>query len=252
MKKQLLLTLMYLLLWLGVVRAQPVKQVSESTPLWTGYLAQARLSNQWGLWTDVHLRTTDNLVEGLSTGILRVGLMYYLNDNTKLTAGYAYVNHFPAPGHAGISQPEHRPWQQIQWHTNGPKSRLGQWIRLEERFRRRILSDSELAEGYTYGTRVRYNLLASFPLTKKGFAPGSLSLVLNDEIHLNIGRKVVYNYFDQNRFFVGLGYQLGKHSTLQAGYMNLFQQLAAGNQYRNLHTARVFLFQNLDFRKPKG
>ena len=251
MTKPILATLLLLTLAVGL-QAQPAKQVKEVTQLWTGYFAQTRLSDQWGLWTDVHLRTKENLLSDLSQGIVRVGLMYYLNDHTKLTAGYAYVNHFPAEGHTNVSQPEHRPWQQIQWHNNGPKSRLMQWIRLEERYRRRILNDSELAEGYNYGTRIRYNLMAAFPLTKKGFAPGGLSLILNDEVHLNLGRKVVYNYFDQNRFFVGLGYQLGRHTTLQGGYMNLFQQLAAGNQYRNLHTARVFLFQTFDLRKPKS
>ena len=53
-----------------------------------------------------------------------VGLTYYLNDDTKLTAGYAYVNHFPADNHKNITQPEHRPWQQIQWHSKYPKLRL--------------------------------------------------------------------------------------------------------------------------------
>jgi hypothetical protein len=234
-----------------MVLAQAVKQINESTQLWTAYFNQSRLSDRWGIWTDVHLRTQQKMFSDFSQGIVRVGLMYYLYDHAKLTAGYAFVNHFPTEGHANISQPEHRPWQQIQWHTNGPRSRLTQWIRLEERFRRKIRNDDELAEGYTYGTRVRYNLLAAFPLTKKGFAPGGVSLILNDEVHLNLGRKVIYNHFDQNRLFAGLGFQLGPHTTLQTGYMNVFQQLASGNRYRNLHTARVFLFQNLDFRKGK-
>ncbi len=252
MNKAFSIILSILLMLSARIQAQAVKEVNESTQLWTAYFTQTRFSNQWGLWTDLHLRTKENLVNDLSSGIVRVGLMYYLNDHTKLTAGYAFINHFPSEGHASISQPEHRPWQQIQWHTNGPKSRLTQWIRLEERSRRRIRNDRELAEGYTYGTRVRYNLLAAFPLGPRAFTPGGLSLVLNDEIHLNLGRKVVYNHFDQNRFFAGLGYQLGRHTTLQAGYMNVFQQLAAGNRYRNLHTARLFLFQTFDVRKPKA
>jgi Protein of unknown function (DUF2490) len=228
---------------------QLTKQVKTSEQIWSGYFTQIRLSDKWGIWTDVHLRTKDDFVRDLSQGMARVGLMYYLNDHAKLTAGYAFINHFPTEGHAQISQPEHRPWQQIQWHNNGPKSRIAQWIRLEERFRRKIKNDDELADGYNYGTRIRYNLLAFFPLSKKGFAPGSFSLVLNDEIHLNVGQKVIYNQFDQNRFFAGLGYQVNTHSTLQVGYMNVFQQLAAGNQFRNLHTLRVFLFQNFDLRK---
>jgi hypothetical protein len=27
-------------------------------------------------------------------------------------------------GHNNISQPEHRPWQQVQWHTNYQKIRI--------------------------------------------------------------------------------------------------------------------------------
>lgn len=249
MKAKLLLLVLLMPLCLAV-KAQPVRQVSESTQVWTAYFAQTRLSSHWGVWTDLHLRTKENLLSDLSQGIARIGLMYYLTDHTKLTAGYAFVNHFPSEGHAFVSQPEHRPWQQIQWQQSSPKIRLTQWIRLEERFRRRILNNSQLAEGYLSGTRIRANLLAAFPLTKKGFSPGGLSLLLNDEVHLNLGRKVVYNYFDQNRFFVGLGYQLGKHTALQTGYMNVFQQLAAGNRYRNIHAVRVFLLQTFDLRKP--
>ena len=40
-------------------------------------------------------------------------------------------------------------------------------------------------------------------------------------------------------------------SNVQFGYMNLFQQLPAGNQFKNIHAARVFYFHNLDFRKPQ-
>jgi hypothetical protein len=33
--------------------------------------------------------------------------------------------------------------------------------------------------------------------------------------------------------------------------MNLFQQSAAGNKYKNINAARVFFFQNIDARKKK-
>lgn len=45
-----------------------------------------------------------------------------------------------------------------------------------------------------------------------------------------------------------MGYQLSAHSNLQFGYMNVFQQLAAGSTYRNIHAIRLFVFQNLDLR----
>ena len=97
--------------------------------------------------------------------------------------------------------------------------------------------------------RIRYNIFTQFPLSKRKFQPNTLSFVVNDEVHINFGEQIVYNYFDQNRFFVGFNYHINKHDNLQFGYMNLFQQLAAGNQYRSVHVARVFYFHNLDLRK---
>ncbi len=227
------------------------KQTNHVGQLWLGYMNQTRWTNKFGTWTDIHLRTKENVISGLSQAIFRVGGTYYLADNTKFTLGYAFVNHFPAHNHKNISQPEHRLWQQMQWHTRYAKLRTMQWVRLEERFRRKIKNDDELAEGYAFNYRLRYNFMLAYPLSKKGFEPNTLSLVVNDEIHVNFGKEIVYNYFDQNRFFIGLAYQVNVHDNLQFGYMNLFQQLATGNRYRSLHTLRVFYFHNLDLRRKK-
>ena len=224
------------------------KQTGTVQQAWFAYFNQTRFSNKWGTWTDIHLRTKEDFVSGISQSILRLGLTYYLNDDTKLTAGYAYVSHYPAEGHENVTVPEHRPWQQLQWHSRYSKLRLMQWFRLEERFRRKVQNDDELAEGYNFNFRVRYNFFSMFPLSKKRFQPKTLSFVVNDEVHINFGKEIVYNYFDQNRFFLGFAYHVNKHDNLQFGYMNVFQQLAAGNKYRSNHVARVFYFHNLDLR----
>lgn len=233
--------------------AQPTKQILVEEQTWLGYFNQTRLSNRWGIWFDGHFRATEQFVREPSKLIFRPGLTYYATDNLKLTTGYAFINHFPELGHAGISQPEHRLWQQVQLHTNYGKVRAMQWLRLEERFRRRIKNDEELGDGYAFDTRIRYNYLLNVPLSKKGIVPRAFSVVLTDEIFINLGPRIVYNKFDQNRLFVGLGYQLSAHSNLQFGYMNVFQQLASGSTHRNVHAVRLFLFQNLDWRaKPQN
>lgn len=228
--------------------AQSAKQTTNTQQIWLAYFNQSRLSNKLGLWTDLQLRTKENFATNFSQSILRLGLMYYLNDNTKLTAGYAFVNHFPADNHKNISAPEHRPWQQIQWHTRYGNLRTMQWIRLEERFRRKVANDDNLAEGYNFNYRVRYNFLLTVPLSKSGIAKGKWSYILNDELHINFGKEIINNYFDQNRFFTGFAFHTNAHDNLQIGYMNLFQQLAAGNRYRSIHAARIFYFHNIDFR----
>jgi Protein of unknown function (DUF2490) len=227
------------------------KVTTDVRQIWTGYFNQTRLIDKWGLWADIHLRTKDNYFNNLSQGIVRLGLTYYLNDDAKLTAGYAFVNHFPADNHKNISQPEHRPWQQIQWHTKYPKLKLMQWFRLEERYRRKIKNNDELADGYNFNFRLRYNILSQFPLSKKRFQPNTFSFVLSNEVFVNFGKQIVYNVYDQNRFFAGFHYHVNKHDNLQFGYMNIYQQLAAGNQYRSTHAARVFYFHNLDLRKSR-
>jgi len=226
-----------------------VKQTETVNQTWLGYLNQTRFSNKWGMWTDLHLRTKEDFTTNFSTGIIRLGLTYYINDVTKFTLGYAYVNHFPADAHKKISQPEHRPWQQIQWHTKYGKKRMMQWFRLEERYRRKILNDSILADGSSFNWKLRYNIWYEIPLSKKGIVPKAWSFIINDELHINFGKQIVNNYFDQNRFFLGLKYQLTEQNNLQFGYSNVFVQTAAGNKYRNINVARVFFFQNLDVRK---
>ena len=224
------------------------KQTVNVGQTWIGYFNQVRYSDKWGSWADIHLRTKEETFSNLSQSIVRIGLTYYLNENTKITGGYAFVNHFPAENHKNISQPEHRPWQQIQWHTKYSRLRLMQWVRLEERFRHKIENDDKLASGYHFNYRVRYNFFLSAPLSKKAFAPKTLSFVANDELHLNFGKEIVYNYFDQNRFFLGLVYHTNTHDNFQFGYMNVFQQQAAGNKYRSIHAIRLFYFHNLDLR----
>ncbi|MEO6498978.1 MAG: DUF2490 domain-containing protein [Mucilaginibacter sp.] len=232
--------------------AQAVKSKENLQQLWFGYSTQTRFSDKWGLWIDLHLRTKDDFVNNLSQSIVRTGLTYYVNDATKLTAGYAWVNLFPGDNHKYISQPEHRLWQQIQWHTNYRNKKMMQWIRLEEKFKHKILNDSALAQGYNFNYKLRYNFWYEFPLSKKGIVPGALSFIFNDELHINFGKQIVNNYFDQNRLFVGLKYQVNPHDNLQAGYMNLFQQLAAGNRYKNINAVRVFYFHNLDLRRKNN
>jgi len=224
------------------------KQTTDLTQVWTGYFNQTRFSKHWGAWFDAQLRTKDDFVDDLTVLIIRPGITYYVNDALKLTAGYGYITHFDQDNFK-VSRPEHRPWQQVQWHTRYGKNRTAQYLRLEERYRRKIAPDSTLASGHNFNFRFRYNFLWQIPLNGAELRKGSLSLILNDEVHVAFGKEVVYNYFDQNRFFAGLAFNVNPTDNIQLGYLNVFQQLPAGNRYRSIHAARIFYFHNLDLRK---
>lgn len=225
------------------------KQTSHASQTWVAYFNQTRFNQQWGLWADLQLRTRDHLVQNLSAGLARLGLTYYIDDNTRLTLGYAFINHYPSSDAVQLSQPEHRPWQQLQWFTRNKRTRLMQYIRLEERFRQQYLNNQQLSGDWSFNYRLRYNITYQIPLHADGLVPKKLSMIVNDELHVNFGQQVVNNYFDQNRFFLGLNYSFDNDNNLQFGYLNTFIQLPAGNQYRNLNILRVAYLQNINLHR---
>lgn len=87
----------------ATIFAQATKSATNIQQVWLGYFNQTRISDKFGLWGDFHLRTKENFTNNLSQSIIRLGLTYYVNDNTKFTAGYAYVTHYAAQGHSKIS-----------------------------------------------------------------------------------------------------------------------------------------------------
>jgi long-subunit fatty acid transport protein len=216
---------------------------------WFGYFNQTRFTKRSGMWVDLHLRLTNNFVEQVNLSILRAGYTYYISDQVRLTAGYAYVTQYGlAEGQPDV--PEHRPWQQIQWVEKKKGFTMMQWFRIDERFRTKVV-DGELTDSYNFNWRFRYNIGLTFPLKGKVVQAKTPFLFFNDELHINAGKNIVYNYFDQNRLFLGLGYQFTSHLNAQLGYMYIFQQLPAGDKYANIHVIRFFVFHNLDLRKSE-
>ena len=100
-----------------------------------------------------------------------------------------------------------------------------QWVRIDERFRTKVV-DGELTNSYNFNWRFRYNIAFTFPLKGKVVQAKTPFLFFNDEIFINAGQNIVYNYFDQNRLFVGLGYQFTAHLNAQLGIHVCFSATA--------------------------
>ena len=238
------MTLFCILLMVKVNGQEKVTEHREVT--WMGYFNQTRSTDKTGVWTDVHLRLSDEFVNEVHALLGRVGYTYYFADRTRLTFGYAYQNQ---PGHGNPSgQMEHRSWQQIQWIERKPSFNLMQWIRLEQRFHKKPGADEFDFSNH----RVRYNLALIVPLNKKEITDQTLFFFTNNEVFINFGKSVVNNYFDQNRFFVGFGFQFTQHVNAQIGYMNVFQQLPVGNRYVSSDAIRLFVFHSIDLRSNSG
>jgi len=240
-------TLVLIILFSQTAFAQ--KGVATLEQTWLGYIGQFRLADKWSITADAHMRSRENFVNSLSAGVLRAGLIYHLSEVAHLAGGYAYFHYYPADDHSGVAQPEHRPWQQVQWVTNYTSFRLQQRIRLEERFRHKLKDENELAPGYKFNFRARYQLMGFLPLSKTHFGTHTFSLYGGEEVLLNFGKEIIYNSFDHNRLHVGIVYHINKDDNLHLGYLNIFQQQSIGNRYRMVHVLRIYYNHGIDLRR---
>lgn len=217
------------------------KEFEDRQMTWFGLFNQTRFTEKSGMWLDLHWRLNDEFINETHALLARAGYTYYFTDRTRLTFGYAWQLQ---PGHNGAPDvAEHRPWQQIQWSEKKKYFQLMQWIRTEQRYR------SVDGQDFEYSNfRFRYNIALTIPLNNAEIGPNTISAFTNNELFINAGKNINYNYFDQNRFFVGLAYHFSAHTNLQVGYMNIFQQLNAPNQYVRTDAIRVFFFHNIDLR----
>lgn len=250
MRRILMITVWYLLA--ADAAAQEPKNIDYDEQLWYGYFNQTRFNARWGMWLDVQYRTKNHFIRHPFQFVVRPGLTYYINDQTRLTGGYAYFIHYPADNHPGIAQPEHRFWQQVQWQTVYKKVSTQQAFRFEQRFRREVDAPDRLGEDYHFNYRMRFNFQMQVPLTSKRFEKGDVSFVVGNEVMVNFGKQIVYNYFDQNRFSTGLRYYYRGRNNLLLGYQHVFVASSQKATYRVIQAIRLTLFHNMDLRKKPG
>lgn len=225
------------------------KHIEHRDQLWLGYFNQTRLTNKFGLWLDVQYRLTENFVGRPFQFLFRPAATYFIKDNLRLNVGYTFVSHYPGEG-LNTTRFEHRPWQQIWWNQKYPGLTTLQWLRFEQRFNEKVISDVK-QDGFNYNFRVRYNFSFFVPLKGNEMKAKTPFATVGNELFLNFGDRIVYNTFDQNRLFAGIGYQFTSHLNAQVGYLNVYQQESSGSNYVSSHAVRLVVFHTLDLRNTE-
>lgn len=221
---------------------------SDNFNAWVVYSGQHLITGKFGLHAEVQIRRNDGGASWQQL-LLRPGIFYKAGKNVLVTAGYAYVETYPY-GDIPIAKaafPEHRIWQQLQLTQQTGGVDITNRLRLEQRF----FGDAAIGTftNVRYENRVRYMLKANIPLGKTS----PLYVPVYDEVFIAFGKNVKYNTFDQNRFGLGLGLNMGKYTKIEVGYLYQYVQqrnLTAGfNQVvENNHTIAINVFSSLPFK----
>jgi hypothetical protein len=212
---------------------------------WINYFGDHPLGDsKWGIHYDMQARRAD-YGENWQQRLYRPGINYQLNSAWSLSAGYAYVETSPFGDYpAKHTFPEHRIWEQVQWMGKTGESILQMRLRLEQRYIGEVsrhANDDWQIDRYRYENRVRLMLRLNVPITQDKKWQG----IIWNELFINYGENVVKNYFDQNRFFMGVSYQCSKYYKIELGLMEQTLQKRGGVVWENNHTLWLSLVSKL-------
>jgi hypothetical protein len=214
-------------------------QVKHTDQVWIGYFNTTILNGKWTVNTDVQYRTKEWMSHS-SQALVRTGLNYKCNDKFNVSAGAAhfrfYVNDLVTKG-------EWRTWEEIGINDEFRKLKITHRFRLEQRFNQKTDKDHPI-NSYGFSWRFRYKLELQYPVLKlpKG---RSVFFTAGNEIMINAGKEIVYNYFDQNRASLGLLIGFGRNFSLQPQYISIWQQEANGKIINRINVIRLNLIHRI-------
>jgi hypothetical protein len=222
------------------------KEVTHQTQSWVSINTITKFSDHWGIVADAHIRSNEFFKDN-NFYFLRGGIDYIPNATFSFIGGYGRMWLAPRNHDWSTYSDENRIYQQFQMNTKFGNVSILQRLRNEQRWQEKIVNDQETGEN-RFTDRVRYLISVTIPVFKKKTAP---SLVLSDELLIQFGKEIVYNTFDQNRFFIGIKQSINPKLSYDFGYMNVYQQRITGYQYDMNHTLRLFFYLNSSLQSKK-
>jgi len=184
-----------------------VEKAENELGNWLMYFGTHKISEKYSLHYETQLRNYE-IISNFNQLLPRVGLNYHIDENSIVTAGYAFIptqNEFDK-GWGKEMVTENRIWEQFILRNSINRVKIRHRYRLEQRW-------VKAGDITNYKNRARYMLSLKFPISKNEESP--LFISFYDEIFLNISD----NPFDQNRLFAALGFQVNKQMNIQLGYL---------------------------------
>lgn len=221
------------------------KQIIHQQQIWYKYYMKMPIGDNWQIRQEFDNRFFMN-PSRQSQFVTRTHVQRKLGKEWNLAVGFAYFVH-SLPQDPEIQDyynvPELRPSFEITNNTYlSPRFQLHHRYWTEARFFK------EPGEAYDFTTfRIRYKLELGYELSEK------FSFLVFDEVHFNVGNKITYNVFDQNRYGIAAMYSPVKNVGFELMYFNWFQQDMQGDLFYDRDIVRFALHHTLGvFREERS
>ena len=208
--------------------------------VWVGYFSMIKINDKWSLNSDAQFRTR-NEVKNYSQALLRKGLSYKLNEKVDVTLGLAHFRFFITNYK---TRREWRPWQEFKLNDKFGNCKLSHRFRVEQRFNE-TLKNSEATNDYQFNFRFRYRFDLRYPILKENKSGNNIYALIGNEIMVNAGNNISNNYFDQDRLYVGVNYEINKKIALQLQYMHIWQQASNGLTLNSNEVIRFNIYHTI-------
>lgn len=219
------------------------KEVLHQKQIWYKYNLKVPIGDDWQIRQEFDDR---NFIEPgrQSQFLTRTHVQRKLGKEWSAAMGFAYFVH-SLPQEPEIQDfyniPELRPSIEIVNNTH-----FSDKFHLHHRYWTEARFFKQPGEAYEFTTfRIRYKLELDYEISEK------LSFLIFDEILFNVGKKITYNVFDQNRYGAGVLYSPVKNVGIEIVYINWFQQAVQGDLYYDRDIVRFALHHTIDVFREK-
>jgi len=207
---------------------------------WNSLTGRFNLTSKWHAFVELQLRSQQTFHD-FNYHEVKGGIGYNFLPNLSGLIGTGRYVTYPVTENFGtpILQSEQRVWQQIIYNLNLNGVRLENRLRAEQRY---------TSAGYR--NRFRYRINAIVPINNKTITNQTLFLSVSNEFHFN-NENVFY---EQNRFYLGAGYQFNKTWSIQMGWMNRSDYFVNNKaQYKNfIQTSIQYTLNKAKSESPRN
>lgn len=230
MFKQVLFWGFFVLIYIPKVRSQ---QEANSLGSWNIVNMRLQIGSRWSVFLEPQIRSLQ-FYNQFHYYEVKGGLTYRLNEQLAFTASlgtyqtYAEGGNFEQPQ----LQDEVRSWFQIAARNQVGRVRIEHRYRMEQRFTQ---------SGYR--NRFRYRLQLLSPINTVNIEPKTWYVVAWNELFLTNTEP----YFERNRIFGGIGYEVSKSLALQTGYIHQYDYQLTDETGRDF--LQVSLLFQIDMQK---
>lgn len=211
--------------------SQNAKVIYPHSVFWSKFEINEIFQNNWGVGIDYVYRRKNSFGSGSMfeqplRESVRPWIHYQFNPYARASISpIGYMNTNEYLGKSGdedrFSYYEIRTTLQFFHHTKQLSGRIIHTWRYRYELR---WQEQENTSAYRFLTRFRFRYRIRYLFNTNDFYKNKVFYTaISNEIGLNLGKNVLYNTFNQNRLYVGLGYRFFNAMRVEARYVNRFR-----------------------------